>query len=79
MQIGGPALAIRTVRSFTGLPINHVVVINFADFKNLIDALGGIEVNVPKPIRSNRFDCPYRRRRAARSGRAGASARGRST
>jgi LCP family protein required for cell wall assembly len=59
MQIGGPALAIRTVRSFTGLPINHVVVINFADFKNLIDALGGIEVNVPKPIRSNRFDCPY--------------------
>jgi LCP family protein required for cell wall assembly len=59
MQIGGPALAIRTVRSFTGLPINHVVVINFADFKNLIDAVGGIEVNVPKAIRSNRFDCPY--------------------
>jgi anionic cell wall polymer biosynthesis LytR-Cps2A-Psr (LCP) family protein len=25
----------------------------------LIDALGGIDVNVPKPIRSNRFDCPY--------------------
>jgi LCP family protein required for cell wall assembly len=59
MQIGGPALAIRTVHSFTGLPINHVVVINFADFKDLIDALGGITVNVPKPIRSNRFDCPY--------------------
>jgi LCP family protein required for cell wall assembly len=59
MQIGGPALAIRTVHSFTGLPINHVVVVNFADFKDLIDALGGITVNVPRPIRSNRFDCPY--------------------
>jgi LCP family protein required for cell wall assembly len=59
MQIGGPALAIRTVHNFTGLPINHVVVINFADFKDLIDALGGITVNVPRPIRSNRFDCPY--------------------
>jgi LCP family protein required for cell wall assembly len=59
MQIGGPALAIRTIHEFTGLPINHVVVVNFADFKDLIDALGGIEVNVPRPIRSNRFDCPY--------------------
>jgi LCP family protein required for cell wall assembly len=58
-QIGGPGLAIKTVRQFTGTDINHVVVVNFADFKDLIDALGGIDVNVPKPIRSNRFDCPY--------------------
>jgi LCP family protein required for cell wall assembly len=58
-QIGGPALAIRTIRDFTSLDINHVVVVNFADFKDLINALGGITVNVPKPIRSNRFDCPY--------------------
>jgi LCP family protein required for cell wall assembly len=58
-QIGGPALAIRTVRQFTGISVNHVMVVNFADFKDLIDALGGIDVNVPKPIRSNRFDCPF--------------------
>jgi polyisoprenyl-teichoic acid--peptidoglycan teichoic acid transferase len=58
-QIGGPALAIRTIHAFTSLPINHVVVVNFADFKDLIDALGGIDINVPKPIRSNHFDCPY--------------------
>jgi LCP family protein required for cell wall assembly len=58
-QIGGPALAIRTVHQFTGLEIDHVMVVNFADFKDLIDALGGIDVNVPKPIRSNRFDCPF--------------------
>jgi LCP family protein required for cell wall assembly len=58
-QLGGPALAIRTIRQFTGVPINHVMVVNFADFKDLIDALGGVEINVPKPIRSNRFDCPY--------------------
>ncbi len=58
-QIGGPALAIRTIRNFTSLPIDHVMVVNFADFKDLIDALGGIDVNVPKAIRSNRFDCPY--------------------
>jgi LCP family protein required for cell wall assembly len=58
-QIGGPALAIRTIHQFTGLDIDHVMVVNFADFKDLIDALGGIDVNVPKPIRSNRFDCPF--------------------
>ena len=58
-QIGGPALAIRAIRGFTSLEIDHVMVVNFADFKDLIDALGGIDVNVPKAIRSNRFDCPY--------------------
>jgi LCP family protein required for cell wall assembly len=58
-QLGGPALALRTLRSFTGVPINHVVVVDFADFTELVDALGGITVNNPKPILSNRFDCPY--------------------
>jgi len=58
-QIGGLALAIRTIRQFTGISVNHVMVVNFADFKDLIDSLGGIEVTVPRRIRSNRFDCPY--------------------
>jgi polyisoprenyl-teichoic acid--peptidoglycan teichoic acid transferase len=58
-QFGGPALTIRTVRALTGLPIHHVVVVDFDGFKELIDALGGIEVKVPKRILSNRFDCPY--------------------
>ena len=58
-QFGGPALTIETVRKLTGLPIHHVVVVDFDGFRELIDALGGIDVNVPKPILSNRFDCPY--------------------
>jgi LCP family protein required for cell wall assembly len=58
-QSGGAELALQTIHDFTGLDINHVVVVNFGDFKDLIDALGGIDVNVPKAIRSNRFDCPY--------------------
>jgi polyisoprenyl-teichoic acid--peptidoglycan teichoic acid transferase len=59
MQSGGPALAIRTVHDLTGLPINHVIIVNFTDFKDLIDALGGVTINVPKKILSDRFDCPY--------------------
>ena len=60
MQIGGPALAIKTIHAFVGVPINHVVVVNFADFKVLIDRLGGITIDVPKPILSDRFDCPFK-------------------
>jgi LCP family protein required for cell wall assembly len=59
-QIGGPALTIATVRELTGLPIHHVVVVDFDGFRELIDALGGIEIDVPKPILSNQFDCPYK-------------------
>jgi len=58
-QIGGAALAIKTIHDFTSLDVNHVIVVNFGDFKDLINAIGGIDVNVPKPIRSNRFDCPF--------------------
>ena len=59
-QIGGPRLAVRTVRDYTGLPVHHLVIVDFARFEDLIDALGGVTVDVPKPILSNRFDCPYR-------------------
>jgi LCP family protein required for cell wall assembly len=59
MQLGGPRLAIRTIENFTGLPVNHVMVINFHDFRKLIDNIGGITIDVPEPILSNRFDCPY--------------------
>ena len=59
MQIGGPKLAIETVAQLTGLPINHVVIVDFGAFEKLIDAVGGIDVNIPENILSNRFDCPY--------------------
>jgi LCP family protein required for cell wall assembly len=58
-QYGGAALAIRTVQAFTGIAIDHVIIVDFNSFKNLINAEGGITVDVPEAIRSNRFDCPY--------------------
>jgi polyisoprenyl-teichoic acid--peptidoglycan teichoic acid transferase len=57
-QVGGPALALRAVRNFTGLPIHHVAIVDFGSFVELVDAVGGITVDVPAPIVSNRFDCP---------------------
>ncbi len=61
MQIGGPKLAIRTVNALlgAGLQVNHVVVVDFSSFQKLIDAVGGIDIDVPENILSNKFDCPY--------------------
>jgi polyisoprenyl-teichoic acid--peptidoglycan teichoic acid transferase len=61
MQEGGTKLAIQTIDDLVGkaLPVNHVVIVDFNQFEKLIDAVGGITVNVPENILSNRFDCPY--------------------
>jgi polyisoprenyl-teichoic acid--peptidoglycan teichoic acid transferase len=58
-QYGGPTLALRTVKNLTGLDVNHVAFVDFDRFRELIDSVGGIDVDVPRPILSNRFDCPY--------------------
>jgi LCP family protein required for cell wall assembly len=56
--VGGPTLAIQTVEQVTGLPINHVVVVDFGTFGDVIDAIGGITVDVPRKVVSNKFECP---------------------
>jgi LCP family protein required for cell wall assembly len=62
---GGPALAIETVEGLTGLEVNHVVVVDFASFEDVVDAVGGITIDNPRRILSNPFDCPYRAARCA--------------
>lgn len=41
---GGPGLTIRTVEAFTGLKINHIIIVNLAAFPQFIDAIGGIDI-----------------------------------
>jgi len=62
---GGAALTIRTIANLTGLEINHVMIVDFSSFKSLIDNIGGVDINVPAPILSNKFDCPYSASRCA--------------
>jgi anionic cell wall polymer biosynthesis LytR-Cps2A-Psr (LCP) family protein len=38
--------------------MNHVVVVDFSTFGEVVDALGGVTINVPHPILSNKFECP---------------------
>ncbi len=40
---GGPALSISVIKHYLGIPINHLVEVNFEDFPQLIDAMGGVD------------------------------------
>jgi len=57
--MGGIPLAAREVEELTGVQVNHVVVVDFGSFPDVIDAIGGVTVDIPRAILSNRFDCPY--------------------
>jgi LCP family protein required for cell wall assembly len=48
---GGPELAMQTVSQFTGLTVDRYVITDFEGFKNLIDAVGGVELEVEKNMR----------------------------
>jgi len=56
--LGGPPLTIETVESFlgNGLQVNHLVEVDFKNFPDFIDSLGGVTVNNKSRICSPPFD-----------------------
>jgi polyisoprenyl-teichoic acid--peptidoglycan teichoic acid transferase len=57
-QQGGMALAAETVEQFLGLPIHYTAQVNFDGFAAVIDALGGVTIDVPRPIRDDEYPTP---------------------
>lgn len=47
---GGPMLAKATVENFLGIKINYYLAIDFDGFIEIVDAIGGIDLNVPEAI-----------------------------
>jgi LCP family protein required for cell wall assembly len=47
-SIGGAKLAVKTVKQLLGIQINHVIDINFAGFRNVVDYLGCVFVQVDR-------------------------------
>lgn len=41
---GGPTLAIATVEQLTGIPIDHIAIVDFTSFSKLTDAVGGVDI-----------------------------------
>ncbi len=54
---GGPELASKVVETVTGAPLHYYVVVDFSGFKQAIDAVGGIDINVPAALYDSEFPC----------------------
>lgn len=52
---GGPSLAVRTVSQLLNVDIDHYVVVNYAAFEEVVDALGGVTMVVERPMRYDDF------------------------
>jgi len=48
---GGPDLLVETVAEATGIRPNHYLEVEFAGFAGIVDAVGGIELDIPYPAR----------------------------
>ena len=52
---GGPALAMKTVENFLGVPIDYYAQVDFMAFVKFIDEIGGLDINVLDEIRVSRI------------------------
>jgi len=52
---GGPQLVMDTVSSFVGQEVPYYVRINFDGFEQMIDLIGGIDIDVPKTIHDESY------------------------
>ncbi|MFE5483378.1 LCP family protein [Streptomyces sp. NPDC056527] len=49
-EVGGPACAVKTVESMSGIRMDHYIEVDFTGFTKLIDKLGGVEVTTTRRI-----------------------------
>lgn len=48
--IGGPGCLVRTVSSLSGIPISNYLEVHFLGFRDIVQAVGGVEVCLDRPI-----------------------------
>ncbi|WP_435873337.1 LCP family glycopolymer transferase [Nocardiopsis protaetiae] len=60
MVYGGLDCQGKTVEDFTGVHLDHMVLVDFAGFQDIVDAIGGIDMCIPEPLqdRKARLDLP---------------------
>jgi LCP family protein required for cell wall assembly len=52
----GQDALIQTIQNTFGIPISHFILINFSGLQDAVDALGGISLNFPDPVRDQKCD-----------------------
>jgi len=55
---GGPALAKKTVEWLLGVKIHYYARVDFDGFQKIIDTMGGITLDVDKPLRDDEYPTP---------------------
>lgn len=50
MQIGGPDCLVTTVQQLSGISIDHYLEVHFLGFRDIVEAVGGVEVCLEAPI-----------------------------
>lgn len=48
--LGGPACTITQTEELTGIRIDHFIVVDFSGFRDMVDAIDGVEVCIPEDI-----------------------------
>lgn len=55
--LGGSQLATQTVSDFLDIPIDYTIVTNFTGLSKLVDAVGGIDVDVKEALIDDEYPC----------------------
>ncbi|MEX1163437.1 MAG: LCP family protein [Nitriliruptor sp.] len=49
-ELGGPSCLVATVRQLSGIDIHHHVTVSFGGFRDVVDAVDGVEICLDRPI-----------------------------
>ncbi|MFL6151352.1 MAG: LCP family protein [Ornithinibacter sp.] len=69
--LGGPECTVEQVEAVTGIYVDSYLTLNFGGFKDMVDAINGVEVCIPQPVDDNvahiHFDAGTQRLDGARA------------
>jgi LCP family protein required for cell wall assembly len=52
---GGPGLSMATIEENFGIPIHYFAQVNFTGFERVVDSIGGVTIDVPRPLVDNEY------------------------
>lgn len=56
-EVGGPRLAVYTLQRALGIPVDYYAALTFTGFTRLVDALGGVTIDVPHELNDPLYPC----------------------
>lgn len=55
---GGIDMTVKTVENFLDIPVDHYIEVNMEGFKDIVDAVGGVDINNDMSFKMDGFDYP---------------------